>query len=344
MVRLLSLLLVLVLLTGCGWMDGSYVSVTPHQVGIQQSAEVDIRSVASYTELRSALVALVDGGRTEGLFSLAEYPRDAVPGDMERAVEYVQERYPLGAYAVDAIRYNFGTGLGGSALSVDIRYRPGAQSLDRIRTVRWMSGAEAAIQDALDECAEGVVLQVTGYHDVDFPQLVKEYARDNPDRVMEAPAITLGVYPDSGDTRVVELQFIYRTDRERLRAMREQVQPVFSSAALYVSGEADAQTKFSQLHSFLMERFDYKIEDSVTPAYSLLCQGTGDDRAFALVYAAMCSRIGLKARCIQGSRNGEEHWWNQISIDGEWYHVDLLSSRRFSPLRDEQMDGYHWDG
>ncbi len=330
-------------LTGCGWVDRSYVSVTPHQVGISQSVDTAVRSVGGYSELRSALVSLIDSGSTKGLFSLAEYPRDAVLGDMERAVEYAQEVYPLGAFAVDSIQYNFGTGLGASALAVDIHYRSGAaEALKRIRTVRWVSGAEAAVQDALDECVDSLVLQVTGYRDTDFGQVVKDYAQAYPDRVMEIPAVSVGVYPDRGDVRVLEFRFHYRTDRDQLRAMREQVQPVFSSAALYVSGNADEQTKFSQLHAFLTERYNYQIESSVTPAYSLLCQGRGDSRAFAQVYAAICARIGLEAKSIEGTRNGEHHCWNLVSIDDVWYHVDLLGSWWFQPLTDEEMTDYEW--
>lgn len=341
--RLAALVLALALLSGCGWMDGSYVSVTPHQVGLNQSADENTRSISTYTELRSALVELIDEGSTEGLFSLAEYPREDVERDMERAVRYAMGSYPVGAYAVESIDYDFGTGLGASALSVDIAYRHSREKIESIRTVRWISGAEKAIADAVDEGAQVLVLQITGYQEADFSEIVRSYAEKNPDRVMEVPGVTVQVFPDWGDTRVLELTFSYQTDRETLRAMREQVQPVFSSAALYVSGQAEDRSKFSQLHTFLTESFDYTIESTVTPAYSLLCQGIGDSRAFSLVYAAMCRRIGLEAECVSGTRDGAEHWWNLVSIDGVWYHLDLTASKQFQPLTDAEMTGYDWD-
>lgn len=341
--RALALILAVLMLSGCGWMDGSYVSVTPHQVGVGQTGEGNARAVSSYTELRSALISLIDSGSSEGLFSMAEYPREDVLADMEKAVKYAVGTYAVGAYAVESVDYDFGTGLGASAMSVDITYRHTKEEIDSIRTVRWISGAEEAVEDALDECAGSLVLQITGYHEADFGQIVRDYAELNPDRVMETPGVTVRVYPDWGDTRVVEIAFHYRTDREELRAMRDQVQPVFSSAALYVSGQAEDRTKFSQLHAFLTERFDYTLESTVTPAYSLLCQGIGDSQAFSQVYAAMCTRIGLKAVCVSGTLDGESRWWNLVRIDGAWYHVDLLGSRRFQPLTDAEMTGYEWD-
>ena len=342
--RFLAAVALALLLSGCGWMEGSYVSVTPHQVGPAQAAEGDIRSVENYTELRSALVGMIDSGDSKGLFSVTDYPREQVQRDVERAVEYAMGTYPVGSYAVEKISYDLGTGLGTRALSVDITYRRSREQIDSIRAVRWTSGAQGAVEDALDEAAGTLVLKVAGYQATDFSDMVRVYAEQNPDRVMETPGVTVKVFPeDRGDTRVVELTFHYRTERESLRAMREQVQPVFSSATLYVSGQADDRTKFAQLHSFLTERFAYTYESTVTPAWSLLCQGVGDSRAFSLVYAAMCSRIGLEAEIVTGTREGEKVWWNRIRIDGEWYHLDLMATQQFEPRTDDQMIGYDWD-
>ena len=337
--RALAALALAALLSGCSWMDGSYVSVTPHEVAQSQTGEGITGTVSNYAELRSALVRMVDEGSTEALFTLKAYPRDVAQKDVDRAVEYVTKIYPIGSYAVESIDTEVGTG----ALSVDITYSHTAQELAGIRTVRGMDGAEKAIAEALDECADKLVLQISGFRAVDYNEIVAAYARRNPDRVMETPRVTVQAWPDRGEERVVELLFFYQTDRETLRAMREQVQPVFSSAALYVTGQASERTKFSQLHAFLMERFDYRYQSSRTPAYSLLCEGVGDSRAFAQVYAAMCSRIGLEAASISGTRDGEKHHWNLVRIDGVWYHLDLLSSSQFRPMTEEELTGYEWD-
>ena len=341
--RIAAVLVAALLLTGCSWMDGSYVSVTPHQVGLGQTGEGTVHAVRNYAELRGALIGMIDSGAERALFSLAEYPREEVPEDLQRAVAYAREIYPVGAYAVESIDYNFGTGLGASALSVDITYRRSRAQIESIRTVRWTSGAKKEVEDALDQIADSLVLQIAGYQETDFGAIILDYARHNPDRVLEVPGVSVRIFPDRGETRVVELSFHYRTDRSELRSMREQVEPVFSSAALYVTGTAGEQTKFSQLHAFLMERMDYTIESTITPAYSLLCQGVGDSRAFAQIYAAMCSRIGLEARVVSGKRGGELRWWNLVRIDGRWYHLDLLADQQFVLLTDGQMGEYEWD-
>lgn len=337
--RRLAALAAVLCLSGCSWMDGSYVSVTPHQIGISQMGEDGAQPVGSYSQLLSALIQMVDEGSAEGLFALTEYPREAAMEDVEQAVDYVTHIYPIGAYAVESVEYAFGT----NAISVDITYRHSAQQIGSIRTVRGADDAREAVEEAMEDGEEQLVLQIIGYRDTDFTAMVQDYGWRNPDRIMEIPGVTARVWPDRGDTRVVELQFYYRTDREILRSMRQEVQPLFSSAALYVSGQSADRTKYSQLHAFLTERFDYQLEYTVTPAYSLLCRGIGDSRAFSQVYAAMCQRIGLEARTVSGTKNGEPYWWNQIFLEDRWYHLDVTASGPFAPMTDDQMSGYEWD-
>lgn len=339
------ILLVCLFLTGCTWMDGSYVSVVPHQVEYSQTGE-DIPAVSSYSQLRSAITELVASGETDGLYYLVDYPLESAQVHMPLVVSHVCSKDPIGAYAVASIDYAFGSSGSLNALSVTITYRQSKAQIDQIRTVRGISGARSAIAQALSNCDDSVVLMVTNYEDTDFAELVEDYAAQNPDAVMEVPKTTVQIFPESGNTRVVELHFSYQTSRSALRQMQEKTGPIFSSAALYISADADELTKFSQLYSFLMERFDYKIQTSLTPAYSLLIHGVGDSRAFAQVYAAMCRQSGLECITVSGTRNGESRFWNIILVDGRYYHVDLLrcaQSGQFQIQRDSQMTGYVWD-
>lgn len=330
---------------GCSWMDGSYVSVNAHQVGYSQNSD-DIPTVSSYTQMRIAITGLVDTGTSEGLFYLEDYSAESVEKDIQLAIDYITGTYPIGVYAVESIDYAVGSSSGRLALSLTITYSHSQSQLSQIRTVRGISGARVAIAEALENCDDSLVLQITSYTAADFIQMVADYAAENPNLVMEVPQTAVRIVPDSGSTRVVELQFTYQTSRESLRLMRSQVEPIFSSAALYVSSDADVRTKYSQLYSFLMERFDYALETSITPTYSLLCHGVGDSRAFAQTYAAMCRQIGLECRTVSGTMSGSSRFWNIILVDGIYYHVDLLRSAQkgeFQTRTDDQMKSYVWD-
>lgn len=340
----LCLVLVLLLAVGCAgcfWMEGSYVSVRPHQVGYAQD-NADSSVIGNYSELRGALTGMVDGGTQEAVFTLYDYPEEAFTRDMENAIRYTGTVYPVGAWAVEEIDYEYGQNL----VSVQISYRRSRADIDRIYTVRGIDGAKQAIDDALISCADSLVLQITGYSETDFVQYIADYAGLHPEAVMELPQVTAQIYPQQGTVRILELQMTYQTSRESLREMQNQVQPVFSSARLYVSGESDDGVKLSQLYSFLMERFDYTIQTSITPGYSLLCYGVGDSRAFAQVYAAMCRQSGLEVMTVSGTCIGESRFWNIVRNGDAYYHVDLLECARlgyYREMTDEQMGDYVWD-
>ena len=345
-IRIVAWILVLaLLLSGCSLLDGEYLSVTPHHAqhtGIQSGS----LSAANYHELRQILADLVSAGTENAVIHVAEYPQDKVESGMDAAVHYLRVLLPLGAYALDDLKYEIGTVGGKPAVSVTISYLHGRSELRKIKSAVDMQETKALMADVLNQCGEGVVILVEEFADTDFVQLVQDYAEDHPEQIMELPQVAVGVYPDSGVSRVVEIKFTYQTSRESLRQMQTQVSRVFASAALYVSSDSDELKKFEQFYTFLMERFDYKMETSITPAYSLLCHGVGDSKAFATAYAAMCREAGLDCRVVSGTHAGEARFWNLIRVGEEYRHVDLPESKaagQLQMLTDHEMQGYVWD-
>ena len=344
--KYLCLLLALCLcLSGCSWMSGSYVSVEPH-LERNTPNDTDGISAANYYQLRAALSEIVRSGAESATISVANYDQGLVAGNMETASRYIRNSDPIGAYAVESIKYEIGTKGGKPAIAVQITYLRSRVELRSIRYVNGMEQAAREIEEVLRDCDSGVVLMVENFTETDFAQLVTDYAETYPQMVMEIPQVTAGVYPEEGEDRVVELTFTYQTSRETLRQMQSQVSPVFNAASLYVSGEGADSQKYAQLYAFLMERFDYEITTSITPTYSLLRHGVGDNRAFALVYAAMCRLAGLECMTVTGTRDGEHWCWNIVSDDGNYFHVDLLRCSALGGFReftDEDMSGYVWD-
>ena len=329
--KLLPLLLALsLLLGGCGWLNGSFVSVTPHEAP-RQVSHTDTITAANYKEFVAALKQLVSAGTEVAAIHVAEYPAKALEAGVKRAVFDVKHNDPIGAYAVEEIQYEIGSSSGLPAVSITVVYRHNSTELQRIRRALGVTQAQAAIAAALESYQPGIVLLVSQYEDTDFSQFVQDYASAHPETIMEVPQVTQALY-GTRESRVVELIFSYQTSRDSLRRMQAQVKPVFESAVLYVSGDGDDYQKFSQLYAFLMERFDYKQETSITPAYSLLRHGIGDSRAFAHVYAAMCRDAGLTCMSVTGTRNGEPSAWDIIREDG-----------KYREQTDEEMEGYVWD-
>lgn len=342
---ILLAVVVCLLLCGCSWMDGSYLSITPHQ---EQSSGTQTKdaTAANYLQLRTVLENMVNSGTESAVINVAEYRQDLVEEGIANAVHYAENRHPLGSWSVDQISYEIGTGAGQPAISVNISYIHGRSEIRKIKNAAGTEKAEKLIVEALEDCSDSVVLLVTGYEAMDVVQIVEDHMKENPNLVMELPQVAVGIYPDAGSSRILEVKFTYETSRESLRQMQQQVRRVFASASLYVNSDATDAQKFAQLYTFLMERSQYQVQTSITPAYSLLIHGVGDGKAFASVYAAMCRQAGLDCQVVSGTKDGQSWHWNIICEDGLYYHVDLLRCSeigQFQHLTDADMQGYVWD-
>ena len=347
MKRLIPLILILALLfTGCStWLDGSYDSITPHEAD-KTPADSGNKTVHRYSELYSALSKMVDNVTANGLLLVPDYDKAQLEADMELAIESLQMNNPIAAYALDEVRWELGTSGGQDAMAVAMTFSKAKAEILRIRKVSGMDACMGRIAEALADCDDRLVINVSRYSDTDFVQLIEDYALENPHIVMEIPKVTAICYPEEGAYRIVELTFTYENGRDRLRYMRNQVSPVFEAAVLNVSGDAAASEKFALLYAFLMERHNYTFNTSITPAYSLIRHGEGDAKAFAVVYAAMCREAGLECKVVTGTRNGEAWYWNLLSDGESWYHMDLLKCNQadgFCWHYDAEMTNYVWD-
>ena len=333
------------MLSGCSWMDGNYLSVQPHREQLSGTQD-GVTSAANYQQLRQVMTELVEAGYETAVIHVGEYDREQLPNGMENVINYICNLLPMGAYAVDSISYDIGTIGGEPAVSVSISYIHGRSEIRNVQNVTDTAQAKQILGEVLDQCSDGVVLRVADYVQLDVAQFVEDYAREHPDTVMEVPRVAVGIYPQTGSERIIEVEFAYRTRRESLQQMQTQVQRVFDSAALYVSSNAERSQKYTQLYRFLMERYDYQIDTSITASYSLLCHGVGDSEAFATVYAAMCAQAGLECQIVSGTRAGRAWYWNLIRDESGYAHVDLLQSSekgQFTRLAGTEMQGYVWD-
>jgi len=345
MVTVLSFLLCC-MLSACNlWINGNYSSVTPHHEDTPSDLPENMEA-NSYIELRDFVANMVASGTQSGIIYVPRFNEEQIIAHMDLVERYITGSDPIGSYAVGEITYDVGTNAGRQALVVNIRFAHNRSEILKLKSAMNMQQAEDLIYAALSKCEAGVVLIVDRYETRDFAQLIQNYADSNPQLCMEVPQVNVVTYPDRGFERVVEVMFSYQNDREILRSMQDMVRPFFYSAELYVRGDAEPLEKYSQLFSFLMERYNYTIETSLTPAYSLLRHGVGDSKAFATVYSAICRQSGLDCQVVTGTRNGEPWYWNAIYLDDVYYYVDLLSSNEsneFTPKVFNEMSGYVWD-
>ena len=341
-----AVLCICILLSGCSaGLEGKHIWTQVHSIPQAPQSNQEI-SASDYGQLYAALVTLVEAGTPQTTISVARYDKEVLQTDIETAIETVCAENPIAAYAVDHIQYTLGTSGGENVLAVEILYLHGQAEIKKIKTVADNAQAAEAVATALRNCESGIVLKIQNFEPTDVTQWVEDYAMEHPEYLMELPQVTENIYPEAGRTRVLELKFTYQTSRESLKTMQQHVANLFKSAELFASGDRTEAVRFHRLYTWLMETNEYTIQTSITPAYSLLMYATGDSRAFATVYAALCRQMGLECLTVSGTKNGESWSWNLVNMDGVYYHVDLLQCSRdgeFTRRVDSQMEGYVWD-
>lgn len=338
---------VLAIITLCGcsaWMNGSYASVTPHK---EQNflPEHIMMTPKTYEDVIQILENMIKSGQQRNTISLEKMDGKWYTY-IEDAVNYIQDVCPIGAYAVSEITYDISTNKGKPALSVDISYRRSIADIDAVMYVETAEEIEELLQEALRTFSVRITVCIEDYKEYNFEQMMQKYALAYPQYVMEIPNISATMYPRDGEDRIVELVFNYDTSRAVLQQMQGKVGNIFSAAEMYVSGDGRPMEKFAQLYSLLMNRYDYTVQTSGTPAYSLLYQGIGDSKAFASVYGAMCRQAGLDCEVITGTRSGQSWYWNVIRVENNIFYVDLLRCQeagKFFYKTVQEMPEYHWE-
>jgi len=343
---ILLTLCVCTVLPGCSlWMDGAYSSVSKnHSSGGNRNEEAVV--VASYQQMCDALSEIVEEGALKSLFYVIDLPENSIEYYIDMAIDYVLRTNPIGAYAVHEINYEVGTNMGTPAVALEINYRHTHAEVLRIKQAQGMFELQELILSALERYEAGTVIRVKNYRNIDLIQSIEDYIDLNPQKCVEMPQISVSSFPELGQERVLEISFTYQTSRDTLRVMQQSVNDVFVSAQLYINPDDEDTEKYAQLYSFLMERYDYTVETSITPAYSLLRHGVGDSKAFATVFSAMCRQVDLDCQVISGTKHGVSWHWNVILMDDAYYHIDLLecdANGTFAMKLSEDMQGYVWD-
>lgn len=347
--RPIALALALTLLCGCAspLVPNEYTVVSEHSDTTVET-ESDALTAESYEELKYAILAFVETGTTQGIIRVYHYDGD-VTEDITSAAYEVWKNDPMGAYAVEFITTECNLLLSYYEIRVEITYRDDVVDASQIQYVRGTSGAERAIQEALEDMKNRLTLRISAYdEELRCEEIVARLCAESPEVLIEQPKVTESVYPDSGSIRIVQLDFEYQHTVAELMSMRSAVNTVLGSAVNYVRYREEDSAKADLLFSYLMERFDYEEGESITPVYSLLCEGVADSKTFARIFQILCDRTGLECVTVSGYLDGESYEWNILNLDGVYRHVDLMRCvrediRQLTAYTDDEMDRYSWD-
>ncbi len=348
-IRSMGLALTL-LLTGCSAMlERSYESSQRHEEKPVTAEDSSVLRVENYRELVSAVLYLVSQGQEEGVIQLYDYDGE-VEGDLTAACLEVATEDPLGAYAVDYIKHESSRVVSYYQAKLSISYRRTQEEVRSMVNVTGSGAIRAELQEALSRFDSRVVLRVAYFaEDEDsIRALVRQAYYDTPSAALGMPQVEIGLYPDAGRERVVEILLTYDLTPEELRRRSEDLSAHL--AEFTYPWDMDREAALRQAAAEVRYRAGYDPQAGST-AYAALVEGSADAEGLALAYALVCRELsGVTCEIIEGTLDGEPHFWNEVRLSarGETFYLDLsrfteLSSTLYSAGEMADM-GYLWEG
>ncbi len=347
---LLALILAACLpLTGCSAMlERSYEARQRHEEKPVTAEGSSGLRVENYRELVSAVLYLVSQGQEEGIIQLYDYDGE-VESDLTRACLEVATEDPLGAYCVDYIKHESSRVVSYYQAKLSISYRRTQEEIRSMVNVTGSGAIRAELQEALTNFSDQVVLRVAYFaeDEASILALARQAYYDTPAAALGMPQVEIGLYPDSGRERVVEILLTYSEGAEELR--RKSARLAAAGAEFVYPWDMDREAAVRQAAAEVCYHSGYDPQGGVT-AYAALVEGAANDEGLALAYSLVCRELErVTCEIVEGAWQGEPHFWNEVRFSqGEPLYLDLsrfteLSSTLYTAEEMTQM-GYRWPG
>lgn len=347
--HLISALMALVfVLTGCAsFLTQEYVHVTPHNMAPTAEGDPSTLRAENYQELVNALVYLVTQGAESGHIRLYTDSED-IESTLETACLEVVQESPLGAYAVEYIKYNVSPLVPYSEAEVQITYRRSREQVSSIVSATGITAIRSELRSALTAYAPEQVLRI-GYFDENenfISSLIRQAYHSVPAAALDYPEITISVYPDKGLQRIVEIGLTYHLEQEEL--LRRQ--SVLENQIEFLSSPLSKQSGDELVHAVLsaVRTSCNPAQEGGSTAYHAFLEGSANSEGIALATAALCAPLNIPCLVVEGSLNDQPHCWNLVQTEQGWLHVDLTACSKeeppvFSTPEEAESAGYVWD-
>lgn len=344
-IALILVMCVLFSLTGCGLsFDRTTHTVTPHQEQSASQEDGSILHAENYANLVSCVQHFVFMGQYEGKVRIYKYSGD-IEADLRSACREVLTEDPLGAYALSDITYTYDRIVSYYECTFHFIFRRSKQEISSIVNAYGDTSIRKEIRTAMSTFRNNLTFRTASYYAdrTNLYKLAQEAYYASPSTAIGYPSISISIYPDSGDVRIVEMQFTYDLSPDE---MKQRADAASSAAAQIVGQETAADGNVAELlYSRLLQSVTYDPDGS-SSVYDALCLGSANSEAIALSYQLLCKQADIPCQVVQGTLNGVPHFWNIVETDDAHWHVDLTKGapeqERLHTDYYMLSNGYYW--
>lgn len=325
--RLTGLLLAaaLLLTTGCAsLLEREYVVSAVHSDTPEVAGSNEALRVENYQELVNALLYLVTERAEVGTLRFYDYDYETAEADLTAACAEVSQEDALGAYAVSYLQFDLSTIVSYLEADITITYRRTQEQVDSIQSVIGSTAIRTALSDGMAQFDEEIVLRLN-YYSGDSNELMELLQRayyETPSAALGMPQMEVEFYPRTGVQRIAEITLNYSGSEEILHYRQSRILEV-ADALVADSWTLQGNEVIYELCRQVLEQGG--LAETGDTAYDALVIGGATSEGLALALALVCETRGISCAVVQGTVNGETHFWNVIETQDGYRHVDLTT-------------------
>ncbi len=139
------------------------------------------------------------------------------------------------------------------------------------------------------------------------------------------------MYYRGAEYRFGKLKLLYTKSKEEIEEHRERIRVIREDfISNYIKEDMTDYEKLLVTHDYIVNnsRYDDRLfHDSMLPpesysSYGVLALGIGVCEGYAKAMKYILDDLGMRSIIVVGESMGENHAWNLVELDGDYYHID----------------------
>lgn len=294
--------------------------------------ELNGTMIRNYASLRGAVAKLINSHGDHARFIFSNYSGN-LNEDLAAVCYEVQSTTPIGAFAVEMLRYETSRVVSYYAADIYVTYSRSAEEIEAIRSITDEDTLRQLIEAAIIDCSETMLFKYysTKADATVVKDMIEAICEKSPLLMVSQPRVEVHAYPEKGSNSIYEVSLKYDHTRSQINAMRS----VLRSEALEIAGRFTQENSWERAvecaeHLSFSCELNYSTDEN--SAYNALVRDTANCEGIARAYAAICGLMDIECYVIRGSRgigSTEPHYWNIVKLDGDYYHFDVSAISEF---------------
>lgn len=289
---------------------------------------VPVRAAGQLEEVAGAYAQAVEARKSEVSFTIA-------PGDVDSLLDQLFAEYPVLYHYYDGCQWTTYQ----DRVEVTVRLRSTEHSMDDI----WVIGSDeelaAVLGISLAQIRQQVYFVTESGYTVSGDQIGEalEWLHHNYYLAYMGYRSWNSTYYERETIRiqdyVINFGYRYDLDAATLQLWRDETEQVAVSLATYLfAQDMPDYLKVLKIHDWIVENTRYNTADLSEAgnhlAYGAMVKGTCVCMGYAEAGVLLFQAAGIETRYISGTGTNsagktEDHGWNAVKIDGDWYLVDM---------------------